>query len=298
MCCPIYIKQVFAYKGGTNLIEIYFQDSLDARKLYASLQNHKMKSDFKDITITFNYNNLISISGKTHADDLLKSLLVSLLAEFILKIKEDQWLLAIIANFFYYDYEEQQQILSIAHSISDGDIKNIPGKQAIVSRHQLIEKILHQFLKVPISFSFESFVKFRLKQYHDTLFQFVEMAIDEYKLEQEYQSFIQTLRELLDNRQPKMSRLHLVHQGTLFRFFNDTFQEIGQEEMKQLLDRKLLKGQHIFIDSAVIAPLVSIAPDQINLYTNDVDHNLIQTILNLFQERVKLFSIKEFKVQA
>lgn len=280
------------------MIEIYFQDSLDAKKLYTNLLDYKIKTQFENILIAFNKENLITISGN-HSEEQLKAFLVPILTEFIYKIKEDKWLLAIISNFFYFDdYEEQQQILSIAHSISDGEIKNIPEVHSILTRHKLIEKTLYQFLKVPISFSFESFVKFRLKPYHDLLFQFVALAIDEYKFEQEYQSFIQTLRELLDNRKAKLSCLHLLHQGYLFRFYNEKFQEIGEDEMRQLLDRKLFQGQQIFIDSAVIAPLVSIAPTQINLYTNDADHNLIQTILNLFQERVKLFSIKEFPIQS
>lgn len=288
-------KTGICFKGGTNLIEIYFQDTLDAAKVYTNLKEYKRKKSIHNITLFFDKANLITAKCESCSHHVLKALLIPTLTNYILKVKEDQLMLAIISNFFYYhDYEEQQQIISLAHSISEGEISGIPDLHKVIARKNLIEQALEDFLNRTVSFSLESFIKFRLKAYYEILFQLIETAIDEYKMEQEYQSFIQTLRELLVKRESKLVCLHLLYQDQIFRFFNENFTELTPEEIKLLLDRKLIVHQPIYIDSSIIVPLVSIAPKVIHLYSNDVDHNIIQSILNIFQERVKIFSRKEF----
>lgn len=70
--------------------------------------------------------------------------------------------------------------------------------------------------KGPISF--DSFSKFRLKELQERLLQIVDLAIDEYKMEQEYQMFIHMLREYLASREQKMKAIHLYATGDGFRF--------------------------------------------------------------------------------
>ncbi len=53
----------------------------------------------------------------------------------------------------------------------------------------------------------------------------------------------------------------------------------------------------MYIDSQLIAPLVSIAPQKIDLFTNDTGHSMVQTIQNIFQERVEVFPSHSFQEQ-
>ncbi|KHF28789.1 YtxC-like family protein [Anoxybacillus sp. BCO1] len=103
---------------------------------------------------------------------------------------------------------------------------------------------------------------FRLKPYYDRLMHYVELAIDEYKLEQEYQSFVQLLREIVVSRQPQMSILHLVYENETFQFFDDQFFHLSPQQLKQFIDRRLMVSQPMYIDTSVLAPLVSIAPEK------------------------------------
>lgn len=59
-----------------------------------------------------------------------------------------------------------------------------------------------------------SFQTFRLGNYYEQLREYVEAAIDEYKMEQEYQNFIQTLRDYVTSNTPRMEKVHIVHDGT------------------------------------------------------------------------------------
>lgn len=50
----------------------------------------------------------------------------------------------------------------------------------------------------------------------------------------------------------------------------------------------------MYIDSHLLAPLVSIAPEKIDLYTEDREHAMVQTIQNIFQERVRILPLGAF----
>jgi putative sporulation protein YtxC len=150
------------------------------------------------------------------------------------------------------------------------------------------------FLKDGLSFSIVSFVTFRLKRYIERLHHYVELAIDEYKLEQEYQNFVQMLRDYVSEREAKWSVVHLVHHSPDFLFFDEQLRQVTKQELKQWIDRNLTVNQPMYIDSSVLAPLVSIAPHTIYLYTEHADDGMVQTIQNVFQERIRFCQLSDF----
>lgn len=150
-----------------------------------------------------------------------------------------------------------------------------------------------KFFNEKVSFSFDSFVMFRLKAYTEQLSQWVEIAIDEYKMEQEYQVFLHTLRDFLEDRKPQMSHLYLLIDENMV-FYNQQFIEMKRSDLFKTIDRKLLVNHPVYVDSGTIAPLLSIAPETIYLYTDDPHQPLVRTIINLFEERVKVSPVSAF----
>jgi len=239
--------------------------------------------------------NVVSVFISEKIQYAVQVVVIPVMAEFIIHNKEDNWILDYIENLFYFtDYEEKKQILEIAKGLMDGNNPDIPGVQDVVPREQLIEEALHDFMEIPISFSFESFLKFRMRSYNEALLQIIESAIDEYKLEQEYQTFIQGLREFREKREPKLEQLHILHDEQ-FYFYNHEFTEIKRDELFKYIDRKLILHQPLYIDSAVLAPLVSIAPKSISIYTDQIDNGMVQTIHNIFLENVTIYTKKSFE---
>ncbi|WP_207633522.1 sporulation protein YtxC [Escherichia coli] len=116
------------------------------------------------------------------------------------------------------------------------------------------------------------------------------MAIDEYKMEQEYQMFIETLRQQVSSRKSRLSCVHLIFDES-FIFYDDKGRRLKQEKLVQYIDEELLKQNDVYIDTKVIAPLLSISPKKIYLYTKEQDHNMIITLRNVFQERVQLHGL-------
>jgi putative sporulation protein YtxC len=278
--------------GGIWLVEIIFQNKEDVNKLYSKLTSQIL---FCDEILLFEERQTLKINVGM-LDEHFKGMVTDVFYEFILKTKRDDWLRQILLEQFYYeDIDEQQHILEIIYSIIDGENEELAefiGEQ--FEECGVKDAVSDLIQDSNIAFSFEAFVKFRLRGYLEKLLKYVEIAIDEYKMEQEYQVFIQTLREFLHSRQEKVDQLHLVYNEEPI-FFNEEFEEIKKAEIARMIDRKLLSNHPVYVDSVTIAPLLSIAPKQIYLYTSNSEEPLIRTIKNIFEERVVVKPIHLFE---
>lgn len=117
-------------------------------------------------------------------------------------------------TYCFTDQDEQQQILQLAHSIIEGEADDLPFEPLKLSRKQSILDELQTICLEEGVFYIRSFQTFRLGSYYKQLRDITEAAIDEYKMEQEYQNFIQTLRDYVNAKQPRIKKVHIVHDGS------------------------------------------------------------------------------------
>ncbi len=288
---PIYIKTEIRFLGGIWLAEIIFQNRMDAIRFYNHLQKVLNNlPDYENILL-FEDRHIVKIIDGSCSSHLFTKV-KDAFYEFITCIKRDDWFMDILEQqFFYEDLEERQQILEILYSILEGHRFELSSFLQENNEEPNIKEAIHHVFQENISFSFDSFAKFRLRSYLQLLESYVELSIDEYKMEQEYQMFVNMLREFLANREPKIEVLHLLFDDEI-TFYNDHFEEMKRSELIRLIDRKLLVNHPVYVDSASIAPLLSLAPTSIFLYTNDPEAPLVRTIKNIFEERV---TIKRFE---
>lgn len=208
--------------------------------------------------------------------------------EFIIKIKRDDWFKGILTNqYFFEDPIEQQQIMEIIYSILEGEREDLAVFLEKTNEEPKIREAVEQIFQGNMTLSFDSFIKFRLRPYLMVLESYVKVSIDEYKMEQDYQMFVQTLREFLLEREPRIGILHLLLDEEI-TFYNERLEEIKRGELSKMIDRKLLFNHPVYVDSASIAPLLSIAPTNIFLYTKNSEEPLVRTISNIFEERVTI----------
>lgn len=281
------------------MITIQFREKKDAVLLYQLLKEHNHPNTaLVDANIIYEPEVLVKIKIMESFDSIISTVIIPVLMKYIIKIVEVKWMKEMIGTMFYFtDLEEQRQIMSIARSIIDGEKLELPLMPHLnehFPREKMIENALQDFLTTSVSFSFESFLQFRLKEYRFRLVQYIEAAIDEYKLEQEYQNFVENLRRYVYNKESLMEIIHLVYEED-FSFFDRNLNKISSEQLTYLIDEQLIKIEDIDTDSLVIAPLISIAPKTIYLYTETLDHGLIQTIQNIFLERVELRPKEAFR---
>lgn len=210
----------------------------------------------------------------------------SILTEHVIATREEALLLARIAEDFYFkDWEEQEQILTIAKSILEGEKPDLPGLDEMKPRRQQIWDAFYGFIRDGKVFDYESFIFFRLKGYKKCLKRYVEMAVDEYKLEQDYQSFVESMRGALEQRRSLLETVHLVFRRQ-FELYDERYRRVDERTVNKQLDGSLRSRCSLNMEPSVLITLIGIAPKTLFLYTDDVDAGMIQTIQNVFQERV------------
>ena len=277
------------------MAEIIFQSKMDARRFYNHLLTYlPLNLDEKTILLIED-RHIVQVLDESMSNVIVNKVKTAF-NDFITTIKRDDWFRDIIKNhYFFQDEDEVQQIMEIIYSILEGQREDLTVfLKENYKEISFIEEAVDQIFQGVVSFSFESMFKFRLRPYFQMLEEYVELAIDEYKMEQEYQIFIQMLRDFLAKREPKMATLHVLFDGEI-TFYNAEFIEIKRAELTKMIDRKLLVNHPVYVDSVSIAPLLSIAPTSIFLYTNNPEEPLVRTIKNIFEERVTIKSFKSLR---
>lgn len=280
-------------KGGTKVIEICFEEKNDAVHVYRQLTK-RTESLYKETSVYLKEQKVV-IHIPLCESNYIEKILLPVLLYFIMNVKQNEWIHTILKEkFFYEEQEECHQILHMAHEILKERRKGVARDLTRQKFESYIASSLNDWLCDPLSFSFSSYVRFRLRTYREMIARLAEVAIDEYKMEQEYQMFIETLRQQVSSRKSRLSCVHLIFDES-FIFYDDKGRRLKQDKLVQYIDGELLKKQDVYIDTKVIAPLLSISPKKIYLYTKEQDHNMIITLRNVFQERVQLHGLHEFE---
>lgn len=275
------------------MIEIIFQKKQDAWKLHRHLITRLASwQEMNPILLNEDQNRVLI--PQDYCSNEMQVELKRCFYDFILTIKRDDWLKSILAeSYFYTDIEEQDQIMDIIYSVIEGNRKELAPFMEGTEENGKVRSMVNEIFNERVSFSFDSFVMFRMREYMEQLSKWAEVAIDEYKMEQEYQVFLHTLRNFLVDRKPQMTYLYLVIDEQM-AFYDQHFTEMKRSELFKVIDRKLLVNHPVYVDSGTIAPLLSIAPETIYLFTDDPEQPLVRTIINLFEERVKVSPISVF----
>ncbi len=196
-------------------------------------------------------------------------------------------------RYFFQDEDEVEHIAEMAMLMWEGEVvyhgaNNLPKKV-----RQRILGLFQDIVSEQVPFSYQSLWNFRMRSIQDDLVALVGIAIDEYKLEQDYQEFIYLIRGLLEVRRPLLEEVHLVYNDEFF-FYNQHFQLISKRNLANTIDRKLMAENPMFVDSNTIAPLVSMAPRKIFIYAEDEEIRIIRTLQKIFEERIIIAHPRSF----
>ncbi|WP_026676543.1 putative sporulation protein YtxC [Fictibacillus gelatini] len=266
------------------MIELIFTDQEECYQVRKKICNQaslkQMNPSFVEVLHTDPH--ILHIKSFEHMN-----VIIDIVAGYIQDKVEEDHLLYLIENvFFFKDKDEQQEILVIAKSIMNGEIEDIPGTSSMVPGEQLIKKELSKlFLENRRKFTIDSFIQFRLKDYFQQLLMYVEWAIDEYKMELEYQSFIDHLRTCVSTYQTKVNAIHVTFDGEI-RIYDEVLNPFSSEKLEKMYEKALVMTEELDLDRILLGPLLGISPKMIYFYSNEADHAIVHTIQNIFEERL------------
>lgn len=261
-------------------MDIIFLNEADAVQLQTFLQKHGFDDTFAKKKNVF----IFSFSVKSQDPNRY----IDKLAHFIIHVKRGEFLHKMLSErFFYENKEERDQIIEIVTAMCNGKREELIALTGKMNEFNMVRNAVGSCLGSSDTVLFDSLLTFRLKEYRRSLIKFLHIAIDEYKMEQEYQMFVNMLREYLRKRNSRIKTIHLSIEDEV-TFFDEHFQEMEKEIVTEMVDRRLLANHPVYIDSAVIAPLLSMAPKKVYLYTPYEDKPLARTLKNIFEERMTI----------
>lgn len=208
-----------------------------------------------------------------------------LISRYIMETYERTWLIDVIEkHYFFTDPEEKIAILNIITAMFAGEKNDLPRMKALPDRRNLIIDSLKGLLSEHSTLSFQSILRFRLAAYREVLRCFVEIAIDEYKLEQEYQVFIDKLRRIIRAYKPLCEKIEVFDERP-FRLYDERHRPIRNVQSVRSF-YPLLKQWGIEAEPSIILTLIALAPKQVVIYTNRPGHSMMKTLRRVFEDRV------------
>lgn len=282
-------------EGGNRLKQITFERKHEALSfceyLLDSSQDIKLHwQQHKKWGLTINIEQASSIKE-------LHSVLIQGFIHVFQIHKESAWLHEIIRDCYYYnDVDEVETIVDLCHTLLRDELEEemVPQHKLSHGQHQtILETIFVEALKEEESVHFDSIIVFRMHTFYNDLIDFVGYALDEYKREEEYQSYVEHLREYMHLKPSNMDHL-LIVQGPNFHFYDENGNLFGQEELKRLTNGEPLYLFGLEKEEMNITPIIALAPEKITLYGDDPSDPKTITILNVFQEKVEFLPLKKF----
>ncbi|WP_182201052.1 sporulation protein YtxC [Paraliobacillus salinarum] len=129
--------------------------------------------------------------------------------------------------------------------------------------------------------------------FHEIMISEIGYAIDEWKQEERYQHFIQSVRDYITNQPVKSDVLHIV-QGKQFTFYREDGYTYSNEALKEKISEEPLYIVGLDENELNLTPILALAPYRIYIYGHDPSEAKTTAVRNIFQERVTYKRLQSF----
>lgn len=154
-------------------------------------------------------------------------------------------------------------------------------------RRELLRSTIEAYLLESPYLDLGGFIAFRLNEYKEMLQETIDISMEEYLLDQQYEEFIQLLQYFVHFQEPLTPLVHLIHhQGQDFSFFNQFFTPLHEAPAGLVVAK--IADQDLEMEDKVVSTLISLSPDRILLHTLTPEATIISTIRKIFGDRVQV----------
>ncbi|MFA9558700.1 putative sporulation protein YtxC [Evansella sp. AB-rgal1] len=267
----------------SSLCEAFYNQLLKSMDTYGGVQH------VISIEKIENHTNLcINFSALTGEEKSKRTRIASIFTNMTIQKVLPIWFEQLLREGFHYeDTYEIEAIVEHARDLLLNAKDAISLDMDIIKIQKEMFLLYDQFLEEAVRFSFDSFLRFRLREIKEKLTEVLEKAIDEYKLEHSYQIMVQTCRDYLKDHPPRIHTVHLYVDQEITMVDMDGA-KITSKRFEKWLTKELNFEDPLPISERVVGPLVCIAPQKIIVYPNRHYEGLIQSLLTIFEERVEL----------
>ena len=243
--------------------------SLDLASLYISNHNFKI------------YENVIIHSNSVNSD-LFYDKIATVITDCIIEFYQDKLIKRILEyNYFYFSVSEKKQIINIAKDfIYNDDITNDNNFFAIYYS-------VFEYIKEKKSLILDGFVNFRLQNYMKNLDYIVDISVNKFLIEKEYNEFVSILKLYISMTPFYSSIIHLVYHNEESILLDNNKNVISVKD--DIFKAKYLSDITFSSNDYALNTLLNLTPKKLIIHIIDSkEDEFINTIKLIFENRYEI----------
>ena len=266
------MKSLCIKTNDSNIIS-YLLNELKYSKLENIFFSENQFKHYKNIIIHYVGNDFPSFYSKISS--ILSFLVIDELEEDFLKH-------ILLQNYFYFNSQEREQILSFCFDIFADDYINCFDK-----KFQILYNGFYDFIKDNRVLYLDGFIYFRLKEYFSILDDTVNNAVNHFLIEKEYLEFVSLLKLYINSQDSKCELVHLIYSSSESILLDKDKNIIAPDS--DIFNAKYLSDISFSSNDFTLNSLLNLVPKKIyiHLIDNTIDE-FIQTLELVFENRVNL----------
>ena len=266
------MKSLCIKTNDSNVIS-YLLNELKYSKLENIYFSENQFKYYKNVIIHYVGNDFPSFYSK------ISSILSFLVID---ELEEDFLKRILLQNYFYFNSQEREQILTFCFDIFADDYISCFDK-----KFQILNDGFYDFIKNHKVLYLDGFIYFRLKPYFSILDDTVNNAVNHFLIEKEYLEFVSLLKLYINSQESKCELVHLIYSSSESILLDNNKNIIAPDD--DIFNAKYLSDISFSSNDYTLNSLLNLIPKKIyiHLIDNKIDE-FIQTLELVFENRVNL----------
>ena len=265
------MKSLCIKTNNTQIIDYLLEEfnNIDLDNIYISKRFFKI------------YDNLIiHYLGNNHP--LFYSTISNILTSCIISFYEGKILKNILEyNYFYFDNFEKVEILK--------NINTLYTTNDYLTKYDKINSCLNNYFKEKHSIVIDGYVNFRLKDYIMFLDGFIDLAVNKYLIDKEYNEFVNILRLYINSESynSKYEQVHLIYTKNNSILVDNDKNIIPTYD--DIFNAKYLSDISFSSNDYILNTLLRVLPKNITIHLINTNcDEFINTLKLIFQDKVNI----------
>ena len=265
------MKSLCVKTNNNEIINYLLEEfnNIDMENLYISKRNFKI---YTNLIIHYLGNNF----------PLFYSTLSNILTSCIISIYEEKILKHILDyNYFYFDNLEKIQILN--------NINSLFTSKDFFNKYDNVNLSLMKYIRENNSLVLDGFVNFRLKDYILFLDGFIDLAVNKFLIDKEYNEFVNILRLYINSEahNSKYNHIHLIYTKGNSILVDDCKNIISTQD--DIFNAKYLSDISFSSNDYILNTLLKLLPNNITIHLiNTYCDEFINTLKLIFQNKINI----------
>lgn len=215
-----------------------------------------------------------------------------ILTEYIISFEEEVLLKSLInLDYAFLTSSEKLNVLNTSIKLIKNHDNDFLRMLILLKRRFLIKQNILEYLSENNYLNLSGFIQFRLSSYKKMLFELIQKVVDDYKLQKEYNEFIDMLKCFVESQKNRSPKLHVIfEENGEYLILDEKNKNITKNCFEEFIETK--EKNNLNNEDVLISSLITLAPRKLLLHFESENYNkkIVNTIEQIFENKVSISS--------